>query len=910
MTCAHALSRQTLWVTLVSLLATVPALGQGSDACSTAQPISGSGTFVFNTLGATTGPEGQSNQNCTFAGSSNILKDVWFCWTADCDGLALISTCGQTTMDTKIAFYVGCVCPTPPPTPPALCCNDDGCGVQTVISCEVQCGHQYLIQLGSKPGTLPGSGTFTINCSGTPCPDQCHPNTSGTGCTGPCTQPVGGECVPVEITRNCQGEYIVTDCDCQNGGMCHVQLGPNGPECVLNCPMPQQVCQPQVYAKIDGSIVYRCFCTLPFSVSCGPQSVCDVQHPGTCFPACVGDCPPGQVCVPIELREFPVGSGNFTISQCECAPLNALPCRPIVVGGIVQCCGTCPTSNPCKVRRTLELPTPAGLGARYRCECRCIQPPANMLDWWPMDDNPAVFPINDIAGILNHGTPNAGVSPAPLSVSCVGGALFFNGTSGILTVPNLPGSGDINFGGGDFTLEGWIQNDFGQVGTFVILDKRVVSGAGYIGYHMFVQNGKLGFSFGSGGAATGNFVWTTGPTLTDGQCHHVAAVVDRGAINIIQLWVDGTSTLFTNSSVTGSVTNTAALRFGTRSIGFSPPDFWHGALDEWEFFARALAGTEIQALYSARSLGGKCRETCYAPRVNFCANHTVRNFCFQVCNYTSAPYSYDWNLSGPIGGLGCQNVGSITFTPSSGTTGVILPGQCKSVCVNMSRPSALPIPPPFLMGCYQLMVTNTTTANTFSCTGKITATKYWCVQCLPGWAIAAVKVGTTRHFALTVFNQGDPAGVLNYRLRPVHPEDDSTETRVLSLNGLPPGTRYIGNLSVPPGGSGMIPIDVTVNEAESFSPVEILVEYDADGDGETDGADRIAIQTLVPCQDGQPGDMNDDTAIDTADLVLFVDALVGMPADPYHLVLADLNCDGAANGADAQPFVNALLAGP
>ena len=140
--------------------------GASNDSCATPQSISGAGPFTFNNLNATTGAEGQNNQACGAAGTPGIRNDEWFCWTADCTGLVTISTCGQTQVDTKIAMYAGCACPSD--STQALCCNDDGCGVQSLLRCDVVCGQQYMIQIGVGSGA-PGTGTFTIDCAGEPC---------------------------------------------------------------------------------------------------------------------------------------------------------------------------------------------------------------------------------------------------------------------------------------------------------------------------------------------------------------------------------------------------------------------------------------------------------------------------------------------------------------------------------------------------------------------------------------------------------------------------------------------------------------------------------------------------------------------------------------------------------------------
>ncbi len=141
----------------------------GSDSCATPDPISGTGTFPFNSSAATTGSEGQSTVNCIFYNLIAINFDVWFVWTAPSTGRVQVSTCGGTTVDTKIAAYSGATCP--PNGATALGCNDDIAGnivpfnYQSWTEFDAVAGSQYMLQIGSYPGTgsAGGMGTFTIS---------------------------------------------------------------------------------------------------------------------------------------------------------------------------------------------------------------------------------------------------------------------------------------------------------------------------------------------------------------------------------------------------------------------------------------------------------------------------------------------------------------------------------------------------------------------------------------------------------------------------------------------------------------------------------------------------------------------------------------------------------------------------
>jgi len=147
---------------LTALLAAPSAAFQGSDSCATPTPISGQGTFAFNNMTATTGPEGQNENFCAYGAGPAIENDVWFAWTSDFSGFAQITTCGGSADNTKLAAYAGSTCPAPGS---ALACNDNlPCGIQATILISAQAGDTYMIQLGNAPGGTPfAPGTFDIS---------------------------------------------------------------------------------------------------------------------------------------------------------------------------------------------------------------------------------------------------------------------------------------------------------------------------------------------------------------------------------------------------------------------------------------------------------------------------------------------------------------------------------------------------------------------------------------------------------------------------------------------------------------------------------------------------------------------------------------------------------------------------
>lgn len=109
---------------------------------------------------------GQSSPKC----GTPIGRDLWYTWTAGCTSDVTVSTCGDTTVDTKIAVWAGANCP----AGVAIACNDDSCDgtLQSTLSFSATQGAQYTVQIGSFGSAPGGPGDFTIACV---LPDSCNP---------------------------------------------------------------------------------------------------------------------------------------------------------------------------------------------------------------------------------------------------------------------------------------------------------------------------------------------------------------------------------------------------------------------------------------------------------------------------------------------------------------------------------------------------------------------------------------------------------------------------------------------------------------------------------------------------------------------------------------------------------------
>ena len=134
-----------------------------NDACVDAMIVT-DGLHNFVTLGATTdGPA----ELC-----SSIDNDIWFSYTATCDGTLTVDLC-TADYDSAVAVY-GCPCPV---AAPALACNDNACATASYVTVPVTNGNCYLIRVGGSAGAS-GTGQMVLACTPTGFGACCHSDLS------------------------------------------------------------------------------------------------------------------------------------------------------------------------------------------------------------------------------------------------------------------------------------------------------------------------------------------------------------------------------------------------------------------------------------------------------------------------------------------------------------------------------------------------------------------------------------------------------------------------------------------------------------------------------------------------------------------------------------------------------------
>jgi PKD repeat protein len=476
----------------------------------------------------------------------------------------------------------------------------------------------------------------------------------------------------------------------------------------------------------------------------------------------------------------------------------------------------------------------------------CTAPPSNMVAWWPLDEGATA---TDIAG-SNHGTYTGSFGHA---TGVVDHAVSLDGESGYVEVPDNP---SLNFGTGDFSIDAWIfHKPDNSSGVQVILDKRENSASGTIGYSFYLYNGQLGFQLADGvgatstcetypassppGASCTNYI-VNGPNLADGLWHHVAVTVKRDNSLGGRFYIDGIpqgawivdgdpQANFDTSRRNGSLNNNGPLRIGSRS--FSVTGLYQGGIDEVELFNRALTESEIQDIYNAGA-AGKCKDFILMPWDRRpCKGQNSVNVAATVCNYLTAPQTYQLSSVLPS-----TYHSQCNFTPTpplinynvSPTQLTVLPGQCNSFTVQIDVPAGLTASD---TACYTATVNNVTAGHNLSNEGSILGTTGWCVVGPPDMAFQTLDLSEPTSVTLNITNTGDTAKTLDYTLIPVRSDMDESREASLSINGQEPGIGVSDKLFLNSGETGQINLTAALTQRDSFSVAEAILMTDVDGDG-------------------------------------------------------------------------------
>ncbi len=466
----------------------------------------------------------------------------------------------------------------------------------------------------------------------------------------------------------------------------------------------------------------------------------------------------------------------------------------------------------------------------------CFTPPLGMVAWWPLDETSGLI-AQDIMGGNNGLDINSPIQGPGKVLN----SLRFNGSTNYVRVNDAP---QLNMAFSNLTLDAWVKTEAGAGGgTMMIVAKHLASP--FTGYALYLKQGRLALRLGDGSSVPGVEYWSsTTPFIADANWHHVAATEDRSnAASGTRLYVDGVMVAsFSGFNPSGNINNTEKLLIGAGQPWATPVAYFNGKIDEVEIFNLALTAGKIQGLYLAGS-HGKCKEYCQVPWDQaICLNQSSLVVPMQICNFTSAPQTYNVGFSGlPMGyqgaAGGCSWNGPSTFTVLSPSMPVtVAPNTCITIQVKIDRPVGMPAG---TVACYQMILTNVNSNIDRICTGSIWASNTLCprpwvnVNLTAGLAQVVPASWVIRNTSPKPFH--GPYSVMAMGMDPVEPMP-------LSLNGLPPGVPWIGDLSLAPGESTVVTVDVAFTDAAAFRFFDLILGMDSDGDGSVDVQSSIGIR--------------------------------------------------------------------
>jgi uncharacterized repeat protein (TIGR01451 family)/fimbrial isopeptide formation D2 family protein len=253
----------------------------------------------------------------------------------------------------------------------------------------------------------------------------------------------------------------------------------------------------------------------------------------------------------------------------------------------------------------------------YQCNTGCAMPPANMVSWWPLDEQAGATVVKDIKNGHN-GTPSGGALAAMnAQVGKVAGGLFVTGNFNV-SVPDDPA---LKFATSNFSIDAWFGSGQPQL-IGGIVDKLDI--AAKTGYALYVQSNHLKLVMGNGTAfTTYTSVATVGITSGVTTWHHLAVTVDRAnAVGIF--YIDGVAGApFSILPAGANISNTSPLLLGASRQTFAQC-VCEFNLDEIEIFNTVVPPNDIKSIVQA-DRRGKCKATIAGLKFNDLNGNHVRD---------------------------------------------------------------------------------------------------------------------------------------------------------------------------------------------------------------------------------------------------------------------------------------------
>lgn len=348
-----------------------------NDECAGAVAITQATTDWDNSSATTSLPA--APVSCNETNGQTLVNDLWFTYTSSCTGTLTVSTCGLSSLNTRLVVYPGPNCPTAGTVP--LGCDDDSgtCANGTSrVFLNVTAGQFMYIRLGVVSGA--GTGQLSVTCAPL-CPDG---DDDGDGI---CNDTDNCISTPNPLQEDSDGDGFGNVCDgCPNDqfktapGACGCGVpdidsdGDGTPNCLDGCPTDPLKIAPGACGcnnpdtDSDGDGTPNCIdgCpsdplkTNPGACGCG---VPDTDSDGDGTPDCIDGCPND----PLKIATGECGCGVSDVDSdgdgtpncndgCPSDPLKTAPgaCGCGVADmdtdgdGTFDCDDLCPT-DPLKI---------------------------------------------------------------------------------------------------------------------------------------------------------------------------------------------------------------------------------------------------------------------------------------------------------------------------------------------------------------------------------------------------------------------------------------------------------------------------------------------------------------------------------------------------------------------------------
>jgi hypothetical protein len=491
----------------------------------------------------------------------------------------------------------------------------------------------------------------------------------------------------------------------------------------------------------------------------------------------------------------------------------------------------------------------------------CVTPPAGMKLWLTFDEPDGVTCLNSMGG--NNGVRYNGevlptsTGPTRLPGQYVNRSLCFDDTKQeAVRVVNYPG---IDLGTSDFSIDAWVKQGPTRSNNRSIVDKRVATFnlAQITGYVFFLQNGypALQLADGLDTPTWKTFLLSAIPAnrLPIDQWTHLAVTVDRDNMHGVRFYINGEPASPPDDNPiprAASLSNNSDLWVGSSPLTFNNVRPFNGCLDEIEIFQRVLTPNEVKGIYQAGTKG-KCRPYGIVPAVlSLCTDSATLSAT--VCNPGAVGQSFTVSFTG-LTALECGLPGAVNWpsspNPFSPSTAMIYvgPNSCTTLPVTITRPPAL-YGSPYLgtqkVACYRMVVA-TAAGEKFGCEGRLVDGAWNCPVGAGSGKTNLIAKGTNSVvIPFTLTNPTNMTVTLHPTVRVLWAQDNLlvTETNVVSLNGLPPGTPWTGTVVLPPGGTTNLPVNVRFIATQPATPFYVVLEADI---GEGGSMEAIASATVL-----------------------------------------------------------------